>query len=65
MSIVSHLYQLFHPETCQAYIHRLRWKDRLCSAFIVSLRRARDLSPSSIGLYEQHSPGHQRSKSRQ
>src|SRR5687767_7375779 len=28
MSIVSYLHQLFHPETCQAYIHRLRWKDR-------------------------------------
>ena len=28
MSIVSHLHQLFHPETCQAYIHALRWKDR-------------------------------------
>jgi homeodomain-containing protein len=27
---------------------------KLCSAFIVSPRRARDLSPSSIGLYEQH-----------
>ena len=28
MSMVSHLHQLFNPETCQAYIHRLRWKDR-------------------------------------
>ena len=28
MSMVSHLHHLFHPETCQAYIHRLRWKDR-------------------------------------
>ena len=28
MPMVSHLHQLFHPETCQAYIHRLRWKDR-------------------------------------
>ena len=28
MSMVSHLCHLFHPETCQSYIHTLRWKDR-------------------------------------
>jgi hypothetical protein len=28
MSIVSHLHHLFTPETCQSYIHMLRWKDR-------------------------------------
>jgi predicted Zn-ribbon and HTH transcriptional regulator len=28
MSIVAHLHHLFHPETCQSYIHMLRWKDR-------------------------------------
>ena len=28
MPIVSHLHDLFHTETCHAYIHRLRWKDR-------------------------------------
>jgi transposase-like protein len=28
MSMVSHLHHLFNPETCQAYIHMLRWKDR-------------------------------------
>ncbi len=28
MAIVSYLHQLFHPATCQAYIHRLRWQDR-------------------------------------
>ena len=28
MSIVSHLHHLFNPETCQVYIHTLRWKDR-------------------------------------
>jgi len=28
MSILSHLHQLFHAQTCQAYIHTLRWKDR-------------------------------------
>jgi hypothetical protein len=28
MSIVSHLHHLFNPETCQAYIHTLCWKDR-------------------------------------
>ena len=28
MSIVSHLRHLFNPETCQSYIHTLRWKDR-------------------------------------
>ena len=30
----------------------------LCSAFIISLRRARNFSPSSTGLHELHSPGH-------
>jgi hypothetical protein len=29
MSMVSHLHQLFNVETCQAYIHALRWQDRL------------------------------------
>jgi len=28
MSMVSHLHHLFNPETCQSYIHTLRWKDR-------------------------------------
>ena len=28
MSIVSHLHQLFNEETCQTYLHQLRWKDR-------------------------------------
>src|SRR5499433_3435413 len=28
MAMVSHLHQLFHPETCQSYIQTLRWKDR-------------------------------------
>jgi len=28
MSIASHLHHLFNPETCQAYIHTLRWKER-------------------------------------
>ena len=28
MSMVSHLHQLFNAETCQSYIHTLRWKDR-------------------------------------
>ena len=28
MSIVSHLHHFFNLETCQAYIHTLRWKDR-------------------------------------
>jgi hypothetical protein len=28
MAMVSHLHHLFNPETCQAYIHTLRWKDR-------------------------------------
>ena len=28
MSIVSHLHHLFNAETCQSYIHALRWKDR-------------------------------------
>ena len=28
MAIVSHLHHLFNPETCQASIQTLRWKDR-------------------------------------
>jgi hypothetical protein len=28
MAIVSHLHHLFSAETCQSYIHTLRWKDR-------------------------------------
>jgi transposase-like protein len=28
MSMASHLHHLFHAETCQSYIHMLRWKDR-------------------------------------
>src|SRR5437660_5825254 len=28
MLMVSHLHQLFNAETCQSYIHTLRWKDR-------------------------------------
>ena len=28
MSMVSHLHHLFNAETCQSYIHALRWKDR-------------------------------------
>jgi transposase-like protein len=28
MPVLSHLYQLFHAETCVAYIHTLRWKGR-------------------------------------
>ena len=28
MSIVSHLHHLFNAETCQSYIHALRWKER-------------------------------------
>ena len=30
----------------------------LCSAFIISLRRVRNFSPSFTGLHELHSPGH-------
>jgi transposase-like protein len=28
MSLVLHVHQLFNTETCQSYIHTLRWKDR-------------------------------------
>jgi transposase-like protein len=28
MAIVPHLHQLFNAETCQSYIHTVRWKDR-------------------------------------
>ena len=29
MAVLSYLHQLFNAEQCQAYIHTLRWKDRL------------------------------------
>jgi len=29
MAMLSHVHQLFSAEHCQAYIHTLRWKDRL------------------------------------
>jgi len=28
MAMVSHFHHLFNAETCQSYIHTLRWKDR-------------------------------------
>ena len=28
MSLVAHLHHLFNTETCQSYLHTLRWKDR-------------------------------------
>jgi len=28
MAMIAHLHHLFNPETCQSYIHTLRWKDR-------------------------------------
>ena len=28
MPVLSYVHQLFNTETCQAYIHALRWKDR-------------------------------------
>ena len=28
MPMLSHLHQLFNADTCQAYLHMLRWKDR-------------------------------------
>ncbi len=28
MSVLSHLHQLFCADTCQAYLHTLRWQDR-------------------------------------
>lgn len=32
MSIVSHLHRLFDAETCQSYLHTLRWKIGLYNA---------------------------------
>jgi hypothetical protein len=29
MPVLSDVHQLFNAEQCQAYIHTLRWKDRL------------------------------------
>jgi hypothetical protein len=28
MAMVSHLHHFFNADTCQSYIHTLRWKDR-------------------------------------
>ena len=42
MSIASHLHHLFNTETCQAYIHALRWKDGRCN---VLAARATTLVP--------------------
>ena len=28
MSMLSYLHQLFNTDTCHAYFHTLRWKDR-------------------------------------
>jgi hypothetical protein len=28
MPLLSHLHQLFNADTCHAYIHTRRWKDR-------------------------------------
>jgi hypothetical protein len=50
MPIVSYLHQLFHPETCQAYIHGLRWKDRplqcpRCQSYNVESREMLGVRP--------------------
>jgi transposase len=42
MPVLSHLHQLFCAETCQAYIHTLRWKDRL---FQCPRCRSQDVRP--------------------
>ena len=46
MSIVLHLHHLFNPETCQAYIHTLRWKDRP-----LQCPRCQSLNVGSWGTY--------------
>ena len=54
MSIVSHLLHLFDAETCQSYIHTLRWKDRP-----LQCPRCQSLNVGSWGTYHAQ-PGLQR-----
>jgi transposase-like protein len=56
MSIVSHLHHLFTPETCQAYIHTLRWKDRP-----LQCPRCQSCNVAPWGIYH-HQPGLKRSR---
>jgi hypothetical protein len=56
MAIVSHLYQFFHAETCQAYIHTLRWKNRPLSVPAVRV------STSARGTRTMPSPKRHRCK---
>jgi transposase-like protein len=51
MSIVSHLHHLFNAETCQSYIHMLRWKDRP-----LQCPRCQSLNVGPWGTYH-HQPG--------
>jgi transposase-like protein len=51
MSIVSHLLHLFDAETCQSYIHTLRWKDRP-----LQCPRCQSLNVGPWGTYH-HQPG--------
>jgi transposase-like protein len=58
MSIVSHLHHLFDAETCQSYIHTLRWKDRP-----LRCPRCQSLNVGPWGTYH-YQPGLQRYRCR-
>ena len=53
MSIVSHLHQLFNAETCQSYIHALRWKGSCtCSLRLIQQPDKPGKMPSLHPVYE-------------
>src|SRR5262245_55843171 len=54
MSMVSHLHHLFNLETCQSYLHTLRWKDRP-----LQCPRCQSLNVGPWGTYH-YQPGLQR-----
>jgi transposase-like protein len=56
MSMVSHLPHLFSPETCQSYIHTLRWQDRPLHC---PRCQSHNVSPWGASHYQ---PGLQRSR---
>ena len=56
MPVLSHLHQLFHADTCDAYIHTLRWHDRP-----LQCPRCHSHNTSPWGMYHDR-PGLQRSR---
>jgi len=48
MSMLSYVHQLFNTDTCHAYLHTLRWKDRLLA--MSPLPKPRDRSLGQLPL---------------